>query len=709
MADSSSNTASLLRVTELDFDSIKTNLKTFLKSQSEFADYDFEGSAMNILLDVLAYNTHYMGYYVNMVANEMFLDTAQIRNSVLSHAKLLGYVPRSMTAATARVNVVVTPPPEDVTSSVTINRLTDRFLTEAVDGSTNYNFVTLDNYTATKTGGSFIFNDVVLREGEPVVLTFTHDASTNPKSRYVIPTPTVDTSTIRVIVQESVSSTSSETFTLAADLTDLTADSAVYFLEETESSRYTLTFGDGTFGKSLKTGNIVSISYLDTNASRANRASVFTSAGTIGGFSNVAITTTQIASGGAEKESIEDIKFRAPIHYTTQNRAVTKNDYSLLLKRDYPNIQSLSIWGGEEFDPPQYGKVFISLKPVTGYEFTRPEKQAIVNEIIKNRSVLTVTPEIIDPDLMYLQTKIIVYYDPRKTVRSPSQIQEAVKAVVAQYGSDNLNTFNSVFRGSKLHALIDKADPAITSNDLEIYVQKRTRIINGVKQNYIIDFNTELHRGGLQEKLISYPSVLVLDSSNVQREAFFEEVIDSATGVDFISVISPGSNYSDSPVVTITGDGTGAKASAVVVNGKINSINVDERGTGYSVAFATITDASGTGATTRVGLLGRYGRLRSFYIRADNGEKVILSENAGTIDYNIGRIVLIDLVAFGVGVTPFYGLEPSSFAISVKPVNDTLFPVRNRIITIDENDLTAIEVAVEVDPLVSKLSAPGVV
>lgn len=709
MADSSSNTSSLLRVTELDFDSIKNNLKTFLKSQSEFTDYDFEGSAMNILLDVLAYNTHYMGYYVNMVANEMFLDTAQIRNSVLSHAKLLGYTPRSMTSATARVNVVVTPPAGDTTSTVTIAKFVDRFVSEAVDGSTNYNFVTLDDYTASKTGNSFIFNNVVLREGEPVTLKFTHDYATNPKSRYVIPTPTVDTSTIQVVVQESESDTRTETFTIASDITELTSESAVYFLEESESSRYTIYFGDGTFGKSLKNGNVIAVSYLDTNGSRANKAGLFTSTGTIGGFSNVSVTTSQVASGGAEKESIEDIKFRAPIYYTTQNRAVTKNDYSLLLKRDYPNIQSLSIWGGEEYDPPQYGKVFISLKPVTGYEFTTVEKQEIVNDIIKNRSVLTVTPEIIDPDYLYLQSRIVVYYDPRKTVRSAAQIKEVVKSVVTKYGEENLNTFNSVFRGSKLHALIDKADSSITSNDLEVYIQKRTRIISGVKQNYIIDFNAELHRGGLQEKLISYPSVLVLDSSNVQREAFFEEVIDSATGVDFVSVVSPGSNYSDSPTVTITGDGTGAKASAVVVNGKINSINVDERGTGYSVAFATITDSAGTGATTRVGLLGRYGRLRSYYIRAENGEKIILSENAGTIDYDMGRIVLIDLIAYGAGVTPFYGLESSSFAISVKPINDTLFPVKNRIITIDENDLTSIEVSVEVDPLVSKLIAPGVV
>lgn len=707
MADSSSNNSSLLRVTELDFDSIKSNLKTYLKSQSEFMDYDFEGSAMNILLDVLAYNTHYMGYYVNMVANEMFLDTAQIRNSVLSHAKLLGYVPRSMTAATARVNITVTPPSGDTTASLTVNRFTDRFLSEAVDGATNYNFVALDNYTTTKTGGSFIFSNVALREGEPVVLTFTHDYSANPKSRYFIPTPTVDTSTIQVVVQESNLDTTSYTYDKATDITELNNESLVYFVEETEASRYAVMFGDGTFGKALKNGNIIYISYVDTNGDRANKASVFSSAGTIGGFSNVSITTLQPASGGAEKESIEDIKFRAPIHYTTQNRAVTKNDYSLLLKRDYPNIQSLSIWGGEEYDPPQYGKVFLSLKPADGYEFTTYEKQSIVEDIIKNRSVLTITPEIIDPDYLYLQCKILVYYDPRRTVRTAEQIKDSVKAVVEKYRAENLDTFNSVFRSSKLHALIDKADASITSNDLEVYVQKRITIVNGIRQNYVADFNSELHKGGLQEKLRTYPSVSILDQSNILRNVFFEEVLNSSTGVDSVSINSPGSGYSDSPTVTITGDGIGAAARAEVVNGKINSITMTEKGSGYSVAVVTITDSSGTGAAATPNLLGRYGTLRSFYLK-DNGEKVVVTENAGTIDYNIGRITFIDLLGYSVGVTPYYGLGQNMFAVSIKPKDDTLFPVKNRIITIDENDLTAIEVSVEVDPLISKLVAPGV-
>jgi hypothetical protein len=228
-----------------------------------------------------------------------------------------------------------------------------------------------------------------------------------------------------------------------------------------------------------------------------------------------------------------------------------------------------------------------------------------------------------------------------------------------------------------------------------------------VKQNYIVEYGSKLHRGGLQEKLTTYPTVSVNDTSNIARDALFEEVVDSVTGIDTISIVSPGINYSDSPTVTITGDGTGATATAIVVNGKINSIIVNERGSGYSIAFATITDSTGSGATTKVNLLGRYGNLRSYYIRS-NGEKVVLSENAGTIDYDSGKIVIVDLLANGVASTPYYGLQENTFAISIKPLDETLFPVKNRIITIDDNDLTAIDVDVRVDPLISKMFVPGV-
>lgn len=684
-----------LRITELDFDDIKSNLKTYLRNQQEFQDYDFEGSAMNILLDVLAYNTHYMGYYVNMVANEMFLDTAQIRNSVLSHAKLLGYTPRSQTGAIASISVTVTPPAGNSQSTLTLPKNTP-FISEAIDG-VNYTFVAVQGYSAAKNaGGSFVYDEVEIKEGEPVTWTFLKDQNNNTTGRFELPSGTLDTSTITVTVQASTSNASQQVYTLNSDLTELGANSTVYFIEETDNEKYTIYFGDGVFGKALSNGNIVYVSYLDTNGADANKANVFTSTSAIGGFSNVSVSTLSKSSGGSPKESIDDIKYRAPIYYTTQNRAVTKNDYSVLLKRDYPNIESISVWGGEEYDPPQYGKVFISMKPVTGYTLSESTKEAIINDIIRTRSVLTVTPEIIDPDYMYLHLDVDVYYDPNKTNLSPESLKALVRARILQYRDENLNSFNSIFRGSRLGSVIDSVDPSIMSNELIVYVQKRVTIINGVQQNYSVKFEGPLHRGGLQEHMISYPTVQVRDSSDIQRDAYFEEVLNSATGLDGVTVSQPGTGYSDNPTVTINGDGQGAVASATVVNGRISSIQVTARGINYTVASVEISDSTGSGAVATAVLEGRNGTIRSFYLQS-NGQKVIINENAGTIDYDSGEVVLTALTAFSVSASPYFGLDQNVFVIQIKPDEETLFPRKNRIITLDESDITALEIKLEVD------------
>lgn len=683
-----------LRISEVDFDSIKTNLKTFLRNQSEFSDYDFEGSAMNILLDVLAYNTHYMAYYLNMTANEMFLDTAQLRNSVLSHAKLLGYIPRSRTGSSAEVNVQVTPPPGDATTTLTLPRYT-KFFSEAID-SVNYNFVTLDSYTTTKTAANtFLFSNVAIKEGETVSFQFLQDQN-NPRQRFSIPSDSVDTSTLTVVVQTSVSNTSQDTYTLADDLTELNGDSKVYFLDETENGTYTLYFGDNTFGKSLSNDNIIFLTYVDTNGSAANKANVFTLAAPVGGFSNTQVFTVSKAAAGSDRETIEDIKFRAPIYYTTQNRAVTKNDYSLLLKRDYPNIESISIWGGEEYDPPQYGKAFISIKPTEGFSLTSSQKLSIINDVIKTRSILTVTPEIIDPDYLYLRLAIDVYYDPSKTTRTADEIKTIVRQTVLNYRDTNLNTFNSVFRNSKLQYAIDQSEKSITSNDVDVFMIKQIQLNNGIQQNYEVDFFSPLNRGSLQERLVSRPTVSVYDSSNILRDVYFEEIQGSFTGVDSVSMITPGSGYSDSPVITINGDGTGASATATVVNGQITNISITNRGANYTVATVSITDTTGSGATAKANLLGRNGTIQSYYLK-EGGDKIIVNPKAGTINYDTGLVVLESLTGFSVGATPYFGLEQNIFTIQVKPAEPTLFPIRNRIVTIDENDLSSIEINVYAD------------
>lgn len=648
---------------------------------------------MNILLDTLAYNTHYMAYYLNMTANEMFLDTAQLRNSVISHAKMLGYTPRSRTGAVAYVNILATPPAGNTLSTLTIPKYT-QFISESVD-SVNYNFVTLGSYTATKADGAFAYSNVAIKEGEVITYQFSQDQN-NPRQRYRIDSSSIDTDTMTVIVQQSGSNTTQDVYTLADDLTELDSNSEVYFLDETENGSYTMYFGDGVFGKSLSNGNVIQVTYLDTNAEAPNKANVFTIANPLGAISNITVTTVSSAASGAERETIEEVKFRAPIYYTTQNRAVTKNDYSLLLKRDYPNIESLSIWGGEEYEPPQYGKVFISMKPKTGYVLTTAQKDAIVNDIIRTKSVLTVTPEIIDPDYLFLKFTISVYFDPKKTTRTADEIKALVRQTVIDYRNNNLNTFNSVFRNSKLQYLIDQCEKSITSCDVEVYMIKQVTLVNGATQNYEINFFSPLHRGGLQEHMVSRPTISVRDNSDILRDVFFEEVLGSYTGVDSISMLSPGTGYSDSPTVSIAGDGDGATATATVVNGKVVSITITERGANYTVATVSISDSTGTGATAKVNLLGRNGTIQTYYLQS-NGQKVIVNENAGTIDYDSGEVLLTSLTGYSVAATPYYGLDQGVFALQIKPADETLFPVKNRIITIDENDLTSIEINVYTD------------
>jgi hypothetical protein len=430
-----------LNVSDLDFDTIKNNLKTFLRNQSQFQDFDFEGSGMSVLLDLLAYNTHYNSYYLNMIANEMFLDTSKIRQSTISHAKLINYVPESSHGAEAKVNIIVTPSgAEDPdVATLTLNKYT-KFLGRSLDG-VNYPFVTTNSNTSSKVDGSFTFANVIIKQGEVITRQFLMTPE-NTKRSFTIPSSNVDTSTLVVTVQESASNTETFTYNVVDDLTEVTADSKVYFLEENEDSNYRIYFGDNVIGKRPKDGNIVICTYLDTVGSVANKINVFSIATSIGPFDDNIVTSSLGPSySGTERESIESVKFRAPYFYTAQNRAVTINDYETLIIKDYPNIDSVAIWGGEDNDPPIYGKVFLSLKPKNNYFLTNLEKENIKNSLIENRNVLTVFPEIIDPTYTYILVRGTVNYDPTLTSLTADQIRSFVIAAIEDYRDENLGSF----------------------------------------------------------------------------------------------------------------------------------------------------------------------------------------------------------------------------------------------------------------------------
>jgi hypothetical protein len=693
-----SSANSTLRVTELDFNGIKNNLKTFLRAQSEFQDYDFEGSGMSVLLDILAYNSHYMGYYLNVTANEMFLDTAQLRQSVLSHAKLIGYVPGSVRSSKASVTITVTPSTveDNDLNILTLDKYT-KFAGQPIDGA-SYNFLTTYSNTAFKSNGSFVFNNINLIQGEPVTIQYLVDDNSNPKRRYTIPNANVDISTISISVQESSSNTYTTQYKLATDITEITSESNIFFVEENEELSYTFYFGDGVIGKKPVNGNIVVCTYVDSVGDNADNISVFAlaSPGGIGNLyrDNVRIVSANSSFAGSSKETIEQIRFRAPYHYTTQNRAVTTLDYETLITKDYPNVESVSVWGGEDNDPIVYGKVYLSLKTKDNLVLSNFEKDNIKNELIKNRNVLTIIPEIIDPDYVYISIRGSVNYNPGLTSLSSNEISQRVRAAVVDYTERELNKFNSTFRKSKFQYYIETADNSITGSDITVYLQKRLPVTLNETKNYLLKYNMPLKKGDFNTKLESFPQFTVNDNDGISRNVFIEEIPQSFTGVDSIAMINPGKNYIESPTVTITGDGIGASARAVIVNGRVDRIIIIDKGSNYTRASVSITGGGGSEASAAVRLEARFGNLRTFYFKT-NGEKVIVNTNVGSIDYDTGSILINSLLTSNLIANSLY--EENILSLIVPTENEIIRPLRNRILTLDFNDPSAIQIDIVVE------------
>ncbi len=689
---STQNTA--LQIADLDFLSIRENLKTFLQSQSEWDSYDFEGSGMAVLLDLLAYNTHYMAMNLNLIGNEMFIDSAQLRSSLLSHAKLLNYVPLSKVSAEAKVNILVTPGINESNTNpvLTLPRYT-RFLSSPIDG-VSYNFVNLNSNTTTQTANlTYVFSNVSIRQGEVMSFQQVMDQN-NPKARFVLPSSNVDISSIRVSVQESISNTQTTSYIEYSDLTTLDANSFVYFVEENPDTQgtYTVYFGDGVLGNKPANGNIILIDYLDTLGNIPNKATDFTAVQGIGNYTaNVIVTTVSKATGGSDRESNDEIRFKAPLYYSTQNRIVTKNDYNSILLNDYPNIQSISVWGGDENIPPVYGKVFISMQPVNNYSISDSDKIKITNEIIANRAVLTVFPEIVDPDYSYLSIRAIVYYNTSLTSLDSDEISSLVRQAIIDYQNNELTGFNAKFRKSRLMRYIDDAHKSITSSSIEVFAQKRFNIFANTNYNYTVDFGIPLSKGDATNKLYSYPQITVNDSLLVPRNCSIEEVPESYTGIDNILIVNAGQDYLTAPDVIITGDGTGANAVSKIINGKVSSIELLSGGINYTRATISLVGGDGSGATARAVLQNRNGTLRLFYYN-NKGEKVIINNNIGTVDYDAGLINLFDLSIIAPVSNPLY--DNTTLTLNIQPFNDTIESSRNQILNIDVNDSSSIQIEV---------------
>lgn len=477
-----------IAIAELDFDTVKTNLKTFLEGQAQFQDYDFAGSNLNVLLDVLAYNTYYNNFYLNMLASEMFLDTALIRDSIISHAKELNYLPRSSRGAEATINIEITP--SDTPASINIPKGTE--FTTVVESNT-YTFATTESHIITAdVNGDYIANNIIIREGDAIEEFFA--VTSNTSQRFVLSNKDIDTRSITVKVRESNTSITNTTYSYATSLFGLGANSAIFFLQPAEKEKYEVVFGNDIAGKRPVSGNLVEVYYQVCNREESNQASAFSSASSIQGYSNVAITTVSRARGGAAPESIADIKFNAPRNVQVQERAVTKNDYKILLQQRFPEIEAITVFGGEDQDPPQYGRVVVSVDLENADGIPNITKQQY-KEFIDQRTPVSIESVIIDPEFSYIEVSSHIHYNVNSTNATPSDIKSSVLSSIETFANNTLQDFEKTLRYSKLVSAIDDADSSILSNETNVRIYKNFIPTLNTATDAVLNYQNKLKQG----------------------------------------------------------------------------------------------------------------------------------------------------------------------------------------------------------------------
>ena len=541
-----------LNVTQFDFDDVKSNLKTFLKAQNEFTDYDFEGSGMSALLDVLAYNTHYLGFNANMLANEMFLDSASLRSSVVSHAKMLGYEVSSPRAPKAIINISLN------TTNALATMGAGTAFTTSVDG-TSYQFVTINDVTSQNTGTSIPFDSTEIYEGTYTKTKYLVD-SNDVDQRFMLTDVRADTTTLTVKVQNSASDTTTTTYTKATDITQLSTTSTVYYLQEAEGGKFEIYFGDGATSKAVEDGNIIVMSYVITNKTAANGSAIFTAPSSIDGVTGITVTTVANAVGGGEPETISSIKLNAPLDYAAQGRAVTTEDYKVYVRKLFTNTQAVSVWGGEDgsfntstgvSSTPEYGKVFISVKSTTGIALTTSQKENLVKDLAPYK-VASITPVIVDPETTLLILNVTFNYNSSATILNKTDLETAVTTTLSGYSSNTLNSFNSPFRFSQLTGLIDDADNSITNNTTTVTMGKFFEPSLNTSTNYTINFANAFynpHSGHNSSGGGILASTGFQINGDTTTEYFFDE--DGAGAVRIYSIVSGVRTYYSSAAGTV--------------------------------------------------------------------------------------------------------------------------------------------------------------
>jgi hypothetical protein len=516
-----------IRLTELDFETIKGNLKTFLKGQNELADYDFEGSTMSVLLDVLAYNTSYNAMLAHLLANEMFIDTAIKRSSVVSHAKTLGYIPRSGRAAHATVSLTVTPSSSTPEPIITLPKTT-AFATLVDDFG--YTFYPKETYSAIydQVNNQYVFPAVELIEGIRLGAQFTviQDTVSGP---FLLPTPNIDTTTMGVIVAPASDSVNGEVYTKTDTIVDLLPTSKVFWVEETPTGRYQIQFGNDILGAQLEVGNVVYVEYFQTSAtSGANGASVFALASVFPGAADVVVDIVLSAAGGAPAEDIDSIRFNAPRLNATRNRAVTAQDYKTLIKSMFPFVKGISVWGGEDNMPPIYGKVFISIDTVDEYVLSEADKSNIINNIVGPRSMLTLQHEFVEPEYLFIGMNVDVKYSTLTTTLDAGQMRALIVNRITSYFDNEVSTLDKTMYYSKLLSVLDGVDPSIIGVQVSLRLNKLIQPVKFLDTDVTTTFNTSLEPRSLR----SSNFFTSIGNSIINSAVFIQDVPTETFGVD---------------------------------------------------------------------------------------------------------------------------------------------------------------------------------
>ena len=528
-----------INASQLGFEEVKTELIEFMKGQDgAFQDYNFEGSAMNTIIDVLSYITHINSINANFALNETFLDTAQIRSSVVSHAKLLGYTPRSKKPSSAAIGLSVLPSnalnanPELVLKRGTI------FNTNIE--STTYNLISANTHTTQLINGVYTFDNVELHQGTVKSNVYIYDSAGTEE--YIITDPTVYTGSVSVKVYDNGVSDKFDTYLVSPNLVNITEYSEVFFIEETRIGLYKISFGDNVIGKQPEYGSRIVIEYTAVGLGDINTANVFNLADSIDGNTNVVINTIKPAGGGADRETIDSIKFNAPLGFTAQNRAVTPDDYKGILQNTYGNIEAISVWGGEDNNPPDYGKVYISIKPLgtnndeDNLTLSDYDKDLIISRYLKPKNLISITPIVVDPSYTFIQLDIWFKYNPNLTTDSGETLESKVIAAINNFNHTMLNTFDGVFRSSNVSSLIDNTSKAILSNIMKVTMIKRLRpMLDGTSIKYTLDYNQPLSQYNESGYMTS--DQFIYNSGSVSKNCILIAIYNSELNTHIIRIV----------------------------------------------------------------------------------------------------------------------------------------------------------------------------